>query len=154
MGSQRTSWTWLNDWTTTATMENSMEIWRLLLKRKVGLRYDWTALVAQWIRIHLPMQGTQVRSLVWDDSTCCGTTTPEGRNDCVHALGPVSCNYWACVPQRVKPTCLRAHVLQLLGQRAAIAEAWAPKASARQPETPSQREARAPQGRAAPALHS
>ena len=34
-----------------------------------------TALVVQWIGICLPMQGTQVRSLVWEDSTCYGATT-------------------------------------------------------------------------------
>ena len=28
-----------------------------------------TFLVAQWIRIHLPMQGTWVLSLIWEDST-------------------------------------------------------------------------------------
>ena len=27
-----------------------------------------TSLMAQWLRIHLPMQGTQVRSLVWGRS--------------------------------------------------------------------------------------
>ena len=34
-------------------------------------------MVVQWIRIHLPMQRTQVRSLVWEDSTCHGATKPE-----------------------------------------------------------------------------
>ena len=29
-----------------------------------------TSLVVQWLRIHLPVQGTQVRSLVWEDPTC------------------------------------------------------------------------------------
>ena len=28
----------------------------------------WASLVVQWLRIHLPMQGTQVRSLVQEDS--------------------------------------------------------------------------------------
>ena len=27
-------------------------------------------LVVQWIRIHLPVQGTQVQSLVWEHPTC------------------------------------------------------------------------------------
>ena len=35
-----------------------------------------TSLVVQWIRIHLPMQGTQVRSLVREDLTCCRATKP------------------------------------------------------------------------------
>ena len=30
-----------------------------------------TSLVVQWLRIHLPMQGTWVPSLVQKDSTCC-----------------------------------------------------------------------------------
>ena len=30
--------------------------------------------VVQCLRIHLPMQGTQVRSLVQEDPTCCGAT--------------------------------------------------------------------------------
>ena len=27
----------------------------------------WASLVAQWLRICLPMQGTRVRALVWED---------------------------------------------------------------------------------------
>ena len=34
------------------------------------------SLVVQWLRIHLPMQGTQVRALVREDPTCRGTTKP------------------------------------------------------------------------------
>ena len=41
----------------------------------------WASLVAQWLRICLPMQGTRVRALVWEDPTCRG------------AAGPVSHNY-------------------------------------------------------------
>ena len=36
----------------------------------------WTSLVVQWLRVHLPMQGTQVRSLVLEDPTCLGATKP------------------------------------------------------------------------------
>ena len=39
-----------------------------------------TSLVAQWLRIHLPMQGTRVRALVWEDSTCRGATKPMRHN--------------------------------------------------------------------------
>ena len=35
-----------------------------------------TSLVAQWLRICLPMQGTQVQALVWEDPTCCGAAKP------------------------------------------------------------------------------
>ncbi|KAJ8796046.1 hypothetical protein J1605_018194 [Eschrichtius robustus] len=38
------------------------------------------SLVAQWLRIRLPMQGTQVRSLVWEDPTCRGATKPVRHN--------------------------------------------------------------------------
>ena len=34
------------------------------------------SLVAQWLRIRLPMQGTQVRALVREDPTCLGATKP------------------------------------------------------------------------------
>ncbi|KAJ8775615.1 hypothetical protein J1605_001335 [Eschrichtius robustus] len=37
-------------------------------------------LVAQWLRIRLPMQGTQVRALVWEDPTCRGATKPVCHN--------------------------------------------------------------------------
>ena len=39
------------------------------------------SLLVQWLRICLPMQGTQARALVWEDPTCRG------------AAGPVSHNY-------------------------------------------------------------
>ena len=58
-------------------------------------RLFWgTSLVTQWLRIHLPMQGTQVWSLVREDPTWLSTTKP------------VCHNYWARVPQLLKPTCL------------------------------------------------
>ena len=41
----------------------------------------WGAsLVAQWLRICLPMQGTRVQSLVREDPTCCGATKPVRHN--------------------------------------------------------------------------
>ena len=38
------------------------------------------SLVAQWLRICLPMQGTRVRALVQEDPTCCGATKPVRHN--------------------------------------------------------------------------
>ena len=35
----------------------------------------WISLVAQWINICLPMQGTWVQSLVWEDFMSHGATT-------------------------------------------------------------------------------
>ena len=52
------------------------------------------SLVTQWLRTHLPMQGTRVQALVWEDPTCCGATKP------------VRHNYWAPVPQLLKPALL------------------------------------------------
>ena len=42
--------------------------------------YEWASLVAQWLRICLPMQGTRVRALVWEDPTCRGATGPVSHN--------------------------------------------------------------------------
>ena len=64
------------------------------------------SLVAQWLRICLPMQGTWVRALVQEDPTCHGATKPVRRNYWACALEPVSHNYWARVPQLLKPVCL------------------------------------------------
>ena len=60
--------------------------------------------MAQWLRIHLPMQGTQVRSLVQKDPTCRGATKPVCHNYQACALEPASHNYWTRVPQLLKPT--------------------------------------------------
>ena len=45
---------------------------------KIGL--PGASLVAQWLRICLPMQGTRVRALVWEDPTCHGATGPVSHN--------------------------------------------------------------------------
>ena len=59
------------------------------------LNLSWrTSLVAQWLRIRLPVQGTRVRALGREDSTCRWATKP------VHH------NYWAHMPQLLKPVCL------------------------------------------------
>ena len=39
-----------------------------------------TLLVVQWLRIHLPVQGTWVRSLVQEDPTCHKAANPMSRN--------------------------------------------------------------------------
>ena len=38
------------------------------------------SLVVQWLRIRLPVQGTQVRALVREDPTCRGATKPVRHN--------------------------------------------------------------------------
>ena len=61
-----------------------------------------TSLVAQCLKIRLPMQGTRVWSLVREDPTCRGATKPAHHN------------YWACALQLLKPAHSRARVPQLL----------------------------------------
>ena len=41
---------------------------------------EGTSLVAQWLRIHLPMQGTRAQALVGEDPTCCGAAKPVHHN--------------------------------------------------------------------------
>ena len=60
-----------------------------------------TALVARWLRIHLPRQGKRVRALVWEHPTCSG------------AAKPTSYNYQTCTLKPASRNC-KAHVLQLL----------------------------------------
>ena len=38
------------------------------------------SLVALWLGVCLPMQGTRVRALVWEDPTCRGATKPVSHN--------------------------------------------------------------------------
>ena len=82
-----------------------MSLLRLLVKN--ALR---ASLMAQRLRICLPMQETRVWSLVWEDPTCCRATKPVHHNYWACALEPGSCNYWAPVP--LKPVRPRAHPLQ------------------------------------------
>ena len=57
-----------------------------------------TSLVVQWIRIHLPRQGTWVLSLVLEDSTCLRATKSTCHNYRTHTLEPVIHNYWVRTP--------------------------------------------------------
>ena len=41
---------------------------------------DGASLVARWLRIHLPMQGTWVQALGRKDPTCCAATKPVHHN--------------------------------------------------------------------------
>ena len=87
---------------------------------------NWVSLVAQWLRIRLPMQGTRVRALIREDPTCRGATKPMRHNYWACALEPMSHNYWA----------------------------RAPRAHAPQQEKPPQWEACPPQRRVAPARYT
>ena len=54
------------------------------------------SLVVQWLRVCLPMQGTRVRALVWEDPTCRRATKPVRHNCWACASG-------ACAPQQERP---------------------------------------------------
>ena len=88
-----------------------------------------TSLGIQWLRNHLPMQGTWVLSLVWEDPTRCRGVTQSSK-----LLSPHS----------------RARELQLLSLLVAMTEAHAPRACALQQERPPQGEAHALQERRTP----
>ena len=63
------------------------------------------SLVAQWLRICLPMQGTRVRALVWEDPTCHGATRPMSHNYW-------ACTFGACAPQQERPRQWEVRALQ------------------------------------------
>ena len=65
-----------------------------------------TSLVAQCLRIRLPMQGTQVWALVREDATCRGATKPTRHNYWACALEPVCHNYWSPCATTTEPACL------------------------------------------------
>ena len=53
----------------TEVCKSKMTLFALKSESKGG---RGASLVAQWLRICLPMQGTRVRALVWEDPTCRG----------------------------------------------------------------------------------
>ena len=54
----------------------SFHIWLISLSKM----FSRASLVTQWLRVCLPMQGTWVRALVWEDPTCRGATGPVSHN--------------------------------------------------------------------------
>ena len=79
------------------------------------------SLVAQWLRICLPMQGTRVQALVWEDPTCSGATRP------------VSHNYWACASGACAPQREAAITRGRDNERPAHrGESWPPLAATRE----------------------
>ena len=70
------------------------------------------SLVAQWWRICLPKQETQVWPLVGEDPTCHWATKPLPHNCWACALEPERRNYGARMPQLLKPVCPRAQTPQ------------------------------------------
>ena len=96
--------------------EGSIFLW-FMKNKKHHKGISRTSLVAQWLRIRLPVQGTQGRALVREDPTCHGATKPVRHNYWACALEPASHNYWACMcracaPQQEKPPPWEARALQ------------------------------------------
>ena len=60
-----------------ATKTQHSQMNKINIKKKKKNR---NFLVAQWLRIHLPTQGTRVRALVREDPTCCRATKPVRHN--------------------------------------------------------------------------
>ena len=67
-----------------------------LFCQKLVKEHNGASLVAQWLGVCLPMQGTRVRALVREDPTCRGATGPANHN-CW------ACRSGACAPQQERP---------------------------------------------------
>ena len=61
---------------------------------------DGASLVVRWLRIRLPMQGTWVQALVWEDPTCRGATGPGSHTTEPAHLELVLCNKRGCDSER------------------------------------------------------
>ena len=59
---------------------NKLTTEKILLTNNIKNKRTGASLVAQWLRVCLPMQGTRVRALVWEDPTCRGATGPVSHN--------------------------------------------------------------------------
>ena len=53
---------------------------KTVVRKKKTKNQSPASLVAQWLRIRLPIQGTRVQALVREDPTCCGATRPMRHN--------------------------------------------------------------------------
>ena len=93
-----------------------MTKWSLYQECNAGLTFkNWsvgTSLVAQWLRIRLPMQGTRVQALVWEDPTCRGATKPVHHNYWACTLEPMSYNHWSPCTQSLCSTTREATTMR------------------------------------------
>ena len=86
---------WMNKWNLKLKTHCYLQphIWKMKyiginLTKYVQDLYEGASLVVYWLRICLPMQGTPVRSLVWEDSTCHRATKSMCHNYWAHVLDP------------------------------------------------------------------
>ena len=85
---------WTFTWTPLHVGNISIKSWEKTIGTKLKDRFR-ASLVVQWLRIRLPMQGTRVRTLVWEDPTCRGATKPMRHSYWGCAPEPASHNYWS-----------------------------------------------------------
>ena len=114
----------INTSTLSINMPTQITCWHSVGWYFIKRRQLRASLVVQWLRIHLPMQGTRVRALVQEDPTCRGATKPVRHNYWACTLEPANHNYWAREPQILKParhkywrlhtTNTEAHIPQIL----------------------------------------
>ena len=117
---------------TKATAWNKSQKIRIFIYFKyITLETLGTSLVVQCLRIHVPMQGTWVWALVWEDLTCCRAPSPMHHSYQARALGPVTL-------QLLKPRHPRAYRPRLLSSCSTTTEACVPRACAQQQEMPLQ----------------
>ena len=64
----------------TVYSSQDMEATQVSINRRMDKEDEGASLVAQWLRVCLPVQGTQVRALVWEDPTCHGAARPVSHN--------------------------------------------------------------------------
>ena len=57
-------------------MKTTMRYHLTLVRMAIIKKSTRASLVVQWLGVCLPMQGTRVRALVWEDPTCCGANGP------------------------------------------------------------------------------
>ena len=78
-----------------------------------------TSLRVQWMGICLPVQGTQVQSLVGEDSTCCAATQPMPHNHRSHMLWMLKLVHLKPVLCKKEPPWWEAHAQQKKKKRVA-----------------------------------
>ena len=88
---------WQVEYTRTWALDSVRKRWCVAITQE-----DKTSLVAQWSRIPLPMQGTQVQSLLQEDTSCQGAAKPVYHNYWAYAPELKYHNYWSlCVLESV-----------------------------------------------------
>ena len=65
--------------------------------------------MVQWLRVHLPMQGTEVQPLFQEDATCCGATKSIRHNYRVCMPRPVGWQLLKPAYPRAMPCSKRSH---------------------------------------------